>query len=122
MSRRLSLVPAALLVACLAGVPACKKKQPDGGGGEPEPGPAPPAAVSSDHAFFAHLHARSIRDSALFTEFKEAFVKAGGAAEWDKLEAEFSKDIGIKLTDIDSATVCVTEFPEDGGPKFVLIL
>src|SRR5262245_42687523 len=126
MSRRLLLLPlAVLLIGCVATLPACKKKTTDtGGGGEPGPGPGPdaPGSVSSDYVVFAHLRAKDIRDSALFKEVKEAFAKAGGTAEWDKIEGEAGKDIGITPTDIDAVTVCVTEAPPKDRPKYIVIL
>jgi prepilin-type processing-associated H-X9-DG protein len=118
---------ALLLFAGLALLPACKKDKAGGGGGDPAPdpvpGPTPPAAAGSDYLAFAHLRAKDIRESAVFAEVKQAFAKAGGTAEWDQVEAEVAKELGgIKPTDIDAVTACLTEFSPRGGPKFVLIV
>src|SRR5205814_672215 len=105
MRPRLSLIPLVVqLSATLAFVPACKKKKDDGGGGGGDPGPGSvvvPGSVSSDYFLYAHLNAKEIRDSAIFTEIKQAFEKAGGMSEWEKIEGEFQKDIGVKPTEID---------------------
>ncbi len=122
---RLVILPAVLLVACLAVLPACKKNKPssDSGSGDSTPGPTPSAVGSSEYVLFAHLNAKAIRDSAVFAEVKEAFAKAGGMAEWDQVERDVAGKIGgIKPTDVDSVTVCVTEVPPRDVPKFVLIL
>ena len=124
MRRRSLLVCLGVLVACLAVLPGCKKKKVDdggdGGGGLGGGGGAP-AAVSSDYVLFARLDAKSLRDSALFKEVKDAVTKAGGTADWDKAETEGGKEIGVKLTDIDTATIVVTEMPDRGEPKMVVI-
>jgi Protein of unknown function (DUF1559) len=127
MRHRLSIIPLAiLLAACLAALPACKKKPPadtgGGSGGDSTPGPSAPANVSTDLFVYAHLDAKSIRDSALFKEIKEAVDKAGGTEEWDKAEGEAVKEIGFKPTDLDSVTACVTEMSDRGDPKYVLIV
>jgi prepilin-type processing-associated H-X9-DG protein len=124
MTRRPRFVPlAVLLFACLAVLTACKKKPTESDPGPaPDPAPAPPAAVSSDYVLFAHLRAKDVRDSALFAEVKQAVAKADGSAEWDKVEEEAGKEIGVKPTDIDSVTVFVTEVPARGEPKAVLIV
>ena len=121
MFRRSFLITLGVLFACLVAVPAREKQ--DDACADPAP-VAIPAAVSSDHFLFAHLKAKDIRDSALFAEVKQAVTKAGGAADWDKLEDQFSKnlELGMKPTEIDSVTACVTEISEREGPKFVLIL
>src|SRR5262245_46259476 len=125
MPRRPLVLPtAALLLACLAVLPACKKNKPDGGGGGVEPGPdgVPPAA-SSEYVLFARLNVKDVLDNPLFAEIKQAVDKAGGTAEWDKMEQEFAKEIGgLKPTDIDAVTACVTEVPPRGVPKFIVIL
>ncbi len=123
MPRRSLLIPLGILLACLVAVPACKKKPADSGDPGPGPGPGvPPATVSSDSLLFAHLKAKDIRDSTLFTEVKQAFTKAGGTAEWDQIDSTLARVLGVKLTDIESLTVCVTEVPEEGEPKMVVIL
>jgi prepilin-type processing-associated H-X9-DG protein len=114
--------PAILLLACLAVLPACKKNKPSGGGGGTEPTPSPSvpsAAVTSDYILFAQLRAKDITDSAIFSEIMQAVAKAGGKAEWDKMEAEAIAKIGIKPTDIDTVTICIPEAPKGGLPKFV---
>jgi hypothetical protein len=126
--RRLSMIPLALLLGLsLAVVPACKKKNTgDGGGGgaDPTPGPGvtPPPTVSSDHFLFAQLRAKDIRESPLLAEVKQAFAKAGGADEWNEVENKPIPELGIKWTEIDTVTFCLTEAPLQGEPKFVVIL
>jgi prepilin-type processing-associated H-X9-DG protein len=124
--RRAMILPAVLLGACLAALPACKKKDSGGGGGgDPAGDPAPPAApsaVSSDFVLYARLDAKAIRDSALVAEVKQAITKAGGTAEWDKIEGEAARDVGVKLTEIDSASVWVTEVPPRAEPKTIAIV
>ena len=123
MRRRSLLVCLGVLVACLAILPGCKKKKTDEGGGDGGGGGAgAPPAVSSEYVVFARLDAKSIRDSALFAEVKQAITKADGTAVWDKVEGEASKEMGFKPTDLDTVTVCVTEVPNEGEPKFVLIV
>ncbi|MBN9122453.1 MAG: hypothetical protein J0I06_25470, partial [Planctomycetes bacterium] len=118
MSRRLSMIPFALLLGvCLVALPACKKKPTeDGGGGDgPAPGPSgPPAAVSSDYFLFAQLNAKSIRESALFSEVKQAVAKAGGMKEWEESEVKSAAETGVKWTEIDTATIAVTDWPAKG--------
>lgn len=122
---RLSLLsPAILLGACLIVLPACKKKD-SGGGADVDlggPPPTPPAAVNSDYLFYAHLQAKDIRNSAIFTEIKNAVTKNNGTAEWDMIEQKAASEIGVKPTEIDSATICVTEIPPRGEPKFIAIV
>jgi hypothetical protein len=127
MSRRLSLLPPALLLGvCLVLLPACKKKPTEdsgGGGGDPVGGGGgPPAAVSSDYLLFAQFNAKSVRDSDLFREVKQAVTKAGGTKEWDEAEAKSAAEIGVPWTAIDTATIVVTEAPMRGGPKMVAII
>jgi hypothetical protein len=129
MSRRLSMIPPALLLgACLVVLPACKKKPTDeggGGGGDPAIGAAPvgpPPAVSSDYLLFAQFRAKDFRDSTLFAEIKQAVAKAGGTAEWDKLETESAENIGVKWTDIESGTIVIPDMPAKGEPKMVGIV
>ena len=123
MPRRSLVVPLGILLTCLVLVPACKKKPPTSPDGTTEPGPsAAPNAVSSDYVLFAQLKAKDIRTSAIFTEIKQAFTKAGGDADWDQIEGKLGQEIGIKPTDVDTVTVCVTETPERADPKFVLIV
>jgi prepilin-type processing-associated H-X9-DG protein len=119
MSRRPLLLPSALLLfACIALLPACKKKTPDSGGG---PGGDAPANVSSEHVLFVHLKMKDVLDSQLFAEVKKAFAKDTDL--WDKVEQEVAKELGgVKPTDIESVTVCITEVPERDMPKLVLIL
>ncbi|MBP3960367.1 DUF1559 domain-containing protein [Gemmata sp. G18] len=119
MPRRSLIVPLGILLTCLVLVPACKKKPPTSPDGTTEPGPsAAPNAASSDHVLFAHLKVKDIGNSDIFTEIKQAFTKTG----WDQIEEKLSQRIGIKPTDFDAVTFCVTEAPENGEPKFVLIL
>jgi prepilin-type processing-associated H-X9-DG protein len=130
MTRRPMILPlAALLLGCLALLPACKKNKTDGGGGgsgggddEHGPGQTPPARVSSDYVVFAKLNVKDVTDSPVFAELKQAFDKAGGTAEWDKAEREVSSEIGVKPTDIESVTALVTDVPPRDVPKFVLIV
>src|SRR5439155_22887461 len=86
--QRFMILPAVLLLAALAALPACKKNKSDdggGGGGDgPGPGPTPPAVVGSQYVLSAQLKAKDIFDSAVFAEVKQAVDKAGGTAEWDK--------------------------------------
>jgi hypothetical protein len=84
--------------------------------------PAAPPAVSSDHLLFAHLRAKDLRDSALFAELKQAAEKAGGAADWQKVEGQPIPELGIGWTDVDSVTACVPDAPAHGEPRFVVIL
>ncbi len=125
MSRR-SFLPLLLLLACLAVLPACGKKKPadDGGGGDPVPAAGtPPAVVASDYVAFVRLDAKAIRENAIVTELKQAFAKSpNGTAVWDKLEEEFSKEMGFKPTEIDSVTACVTGLTQRGEPEFVVII
>src|SRR5687768_15048697 len=115
MPRRSLIVPLGIMLACLALVPACKKKQPTSPDGTTEPGPSgAPALVNSDYLLFAHLRAKDIRDSAIFAEVKQAVTKASGDAGWDLIEGKFSQEAGIKPTDVDAVTVCVTDIPERG--------
>lgn len=114
------------LVFLFAVLPACKKKPPAGGDSTPPGDPSvsgdPPAAISSDFLLYAHLNAKEIRDSALIAELKQAITKANGTDLWNKVDGEANQELGVKLTDIDSVTVCVTEVPLRGEPKVVLIL
>ena len=85
--------------------------------------PAPGASGGSEYVLFAHLRAKDIRESAVFGEIKKAVAKEGATADWDELENKVAKEIGgIKPTDIDSVTACVTEVPERDMPKFILIV
>ncbi len=120
MPRRSLVVPFGILFTCLVLVPACKKK-PIPTASAPEPGAAP-SAVSSDYLLFAHLNVKDIRDGAIFTEVKQAFAKASGGADWDQLEGQIGREAGVKPTDVDAVTVCVTEISERGEPNFVLIV
>jgi hypothetical protein len=126
MSRRLSLLPTVFLLgACLAVLPACKKKPVEeggGGGGGGGTEPSPPSAASSDYLLFAQVNAKGIRESALLNEVKQAFVKAGAGAEWDHFDSEPADKLGVKLTEIESATFCVTDFQPKGGPRVIAIL
>jgi prepilin-type processing-associated H-X9-DG protein len=125
--RRLPFLPlAVLLSAALMFLPACKKKNAGGGGDGPEPaagpGPVVPPSVSSGHLLYAHVNVKDIRDGAIFTEVKQAFAKAGGAVEWDKIEGQFSKEIGVKPTEIDSVTAMVVAFTPQGRANYVIIV
>jgi uncharacterized protein DUF1559 len=130
MTRRLSFVLlASLMTALMAAVPACKKKSTDTGGGSdsgppPNPGPVFNAAASGEFVLFAHLKAKDIFQSDIFKEIKQAVAKAGATADWDDLEGKFTKEVGVKPTDIDSAAMWVTEIPMDGrgAPKFIAIV
>jgi hypothetical protein len=122
MLRRSFLVPLVAMLLGLAAIPACRKKEKEaesGGGGGAG---APPAAVKSDYLLFAHLDGKQIRDSAVFTELKQAITKAGGEKEWDQVEGELAGKMGVKPTDVDAVTVCVTDIPDRGEPQFVLIV
>src|SRR5262245_13798886 len=102
MSRRLLMLPLTLLLGiCLVALPACKKKPVEeggggGGGGDPilTPAGTPPAAVSSDYLLFVQFNAKSVRDSSLFAEVKQAVTKAGASAEWDEFEAQSASELG----------------------------
>ncbi|AMV28475.1 hypothetical protein VT84_28985 [Gemmata sp. SH-PL17] len=120
MPRRSLVVPFGILFTCLVLVPACKKK-PAPTAAPPEPS-APTSTVSSDYLLFAHLNVKDIRDGAIFTEVKQAFAKAGGGSDWDQLEGRIGRETGVKPTDVDAVTVCVTEAPARGEPNFVLIV
>ena len=123
MCRSLTTPAVILLIACTTVLPACKKNSPGTGADNPNPGTTPPAAVNSDYLFFAHLNAKDIRESQLVAEIKEAFVKAGGMAEWDRAESEVASVLGgVKPTEIDSVTLCVTEFSSRGEPGVVMIV
>jgi hypothetical protein len=119
-----------LLLACLTTLPACRKKkkpsEPDNPAPvEPMPGQGdgtPPAAASSDYLLFAHINVKSVRDSALFADVKQAVTKAGGADVWDKSEGDAVKEIGFKPSDLDSVTFCIPELPPRGEPKVIAIL
>jgi hypothetical protein len=117
------MIPSALLLlVCMALLPACKKKGTEGtnpGGG---PGGDGAPSVSSEHVFFAHLKVKPILDSQLFADVKKAFAKEG-ADLWEKAEQEVAKELGgVKPTDIESITACVTEVSERDMPKLVLIV
>jgi prepilin-type processing-associated H-X9-DG protein len=130
MTRRPLILPfAVLLFVALAAVPACNKKKKTGdenstpAPAQGNPGPGPVAGGGSDYVVFAHLRAKDIRESAIFTEFKQALAKSGGQAEWDELEGKMAKETGgIRPTDIDSVTAVVTDVPKDDLPKFILIV
>ncbi|MDY3560997.1 DUF1559 domain-containing protein [Gemmata sp. JC673] len=116
MFRRSFLVPFGLLLFGLTVVPACRKKE-----AAPDPS-APPAAVKSDYVAFAHIDTKQIRDGDLFAEIRQAFTKAGGAAEWNEVEKGFASQTGFKPSDVDAVTVCVTDVTERDGPQLVLIV
>jgi prepilin-type processing-associated H-X9-DG protein len=127
MSRRSLIAPFGVLFACLAVLTACSKKKSGGGGGDdtapPGPTPQAPGAVSSDYLLFAHLNAKQILTSQIFTEVKQAVAKAGGGAEWDRIEQEAAQELGgVKPTEIDSVTVCVAELSAQFEPQAVVIV
>lgn len=126
MSRRPFMIPPALLlVASLIVLPACKKKPPaeDEGGGGGGGGPVVVApATSSEYAVFAHLDAKQIYSNPLFADAKSAVAKSGGSGAWDKVDGDAGKEFGVKLTDIETATIAITEIPDRGEPKMVMIL
>jgi prepilin-type processing-associated H-X9-DG protein len=130
MIRRPMILPfTVLLLAGLAALPACdKKKKTNESGGDDNAAPAQvdPAPVSgggSDYVLFAHLRAKDIVGSDVFAEIKKAVAKEGATAEWDEIENKVAKEMGgIKPSDIDSVTACVTEVPERDVPKFILIV
>jgi hypothetical protein len=130
MTRRPLTVSFAIVLFCgLALVPACnKKKKTDEDKPNPNPSPAhvdpgPVPGTGSGYVFFAHLNGKEIRDGAIFAEFKQALAKSGGQAEWDELEGKMAKETGgIKPTDIDSVTACITEVPQGDLPKYILIV
>jgi prepilin-type processing-associated H-X9-DG protein len=125
MTRRL-FVPLALLGVCLVVLPACRKKKPaedDGGGGAAGPvAPGAPPAVSTDYFVFARLNAKHITGSPLFADTKTAVAKNGGTADWDKMEDQMSRELGVKPTDVDTVTAVVTDPPGKGPPNFVVIV
>lgn len=130
MMRRPLILPfTVLLLASLTALPACnKKKKTNESGGDDNPvpahvDPAPGSGGEADYVLFAHLRAKDILNSAVFTEIKNAVAKEGATADWDELEGKVAKDMGgIKPTDVDSVTACVTEVPERDVPKFILIV
>jgi prepilin-type processing-associated H-X9-DG protein len=128
MTRRPLTVFFAIVLFCLlAVVPACnKKKKTDEDKPNPNPAPAhvePAPSGGSGYVFFAHLKAKDIRDSAIFTEIKDAVAKAGAQADWDEMEGKVAKETGgIKPTDVDSVTLCVTEVPEQDMPRYIAIV
>jgi hypothetical protein len=84
---RWSFVPqVGILLACLIAVPACIKNSPQSEGTAPAPVEIP-VVVSSDYLLFAQLNVKKIRESALFTDVKEAFAKAAatpsGTISWN---------------------------------------
>jgi hypothetical protein len=116
-------VPQGILLACLITAFAFSMKLLGREGAATAPVEIP-AIVTSDYLLFAQLNVKEIRESALFTEVKEAFAKSGGKAEWDNFVEFLNKDFspGISVTDLDMATFCITELPDRGGPISVLIL
>ena len=134
---------AALLLVGLVLLPACGKKSSTTGGGDPAPAPAgrpgPDATpdgqpgpgtgdrpgnapATTDYAAFAQVRVKDVLDSALFADVKKAFAKEGGDL-WDKAEQQVAKELGgVKPTDIDAVTVCVTDIPPRDMPKFIMIL
>lgn len=107
------------LVALLAAVPACGKKQ--DGGNNPVVAPAP---ASTDHFLFAHFKAKEIRNSPLFAELKSAFSKDGDANVWNSFERDIAKRIGTNLSSLESATVVIPDAPEgaQATPAVMLIM
>src|SRR5262249_19424239 len=109
---RLSLSAALVLAVCFAVLPAV--------GGDP-PKPAP-AEVKSDYVLYAHLNVKAVRESAVFTELKEALAKNNAAKLIDELLSEESRQLGIQPFDLDSVTLVVPEIPPRDDPKFIVIL
>ena len=112
------LLTGAALTALIAFVPSCGKKQSGGG----DPAVAPPAA-STDHFVFAHVNGKQVRTSAIFKELKDAFIK-GDLKTWDDLEKSVADKIGVKPSNIESATVVVPDAPgvDQGPPPLILIM
>lgn len=122
MFRRSLLMPLGVLFLGLIIIPACRKKGTDGTSA-PEPATSDaPGVVQSDHLLFVQLNVKHIRESAIFTEVKRAVAKAGGSAEWEQAEEGFSRETGIKPSDINTFTMCVLEAPLNDKPKYALIL
>jgi hypothetical protein len=81
-----------------------------------------PETIKTDYAFFFHANVKAIRESSLVVEVKQTLAKEGLEKIWDDLESKPTRELGFKLADLDSITVCVTEVPPRGEPKFVAIL
>jgi len=124
MTRRLYAVPfGILLVAILTVLPGCKKKKSDDGDGAGTPSaPSAPASVKTDNVVVVSVKVKEIRESPLFTEFKQSLAKTGGGAEFDQIEQKMVQAIGVRLADIESFTVVMPDGV--GGPvnRMVAIL
>jgi Protein of unknown function (DUF1559) len=122
----------ATLVAGLALLVGCKKKpqdigdpppntNPPGVPGAPNP-PTPGGTVASEYPLFLHFNAKQVRDSSVFAELKTAVVKTGGTALWDEIDGSTVRDFGVKLTEVESVSVFVTDVPAKREPDTVVIL
>jgi hypothetical protein len=130
MRRRFPL-SLAVLVAGLALLVGCKKKPPVE---DPQPNPNPPGApgtpdtptpggaVSSDHLLFLHFNAKTVRDSDVVKELKEAVLKHGGTKMWDEIDSAPVREIGVKLTEVESVSAFVTDFPAKSDPQVLVVL
>ena len=128
MRRRFSLSLAGL-VAGLALLVGCKKKPPADDTPNPPPpntpgapvAPTPGGAVSSDFLLFAHLNAKVLRDSDVVKELKDAFAKNGGTAMWEEIDSGPARDIGVKLTEVESVGVFVVDVPAKSPPQALVV-
>ncbi len=97
------------LAALITIATSCKKKGGDGG-----PPIAPTTTASTDHFLFARLNAKELRNSPIFAELKNAFVKQGELKVWDEFEKQIADQIGVRPSNLESVTVVMPEMPEDG--------
>lgn len=108
------------LLALISLVPSCGKKQSSGGGD-----PAVISTIAStDHLLFAHLDAKSLRNSPIVKEVMDAFANQGERKSFDEIEQELTREIGVKLTSIDAVTVVLTELNDDdkrGWPAVIIV-
>src|SRR5262245_56462144 len=87
----------------------------------PQAEPTIPETIKTDYSLFFHANVKAIRESPLVSEVKQTLAKEGLEKIWDEIESESTRGLGFKQTDLDSITVCVTEFPPGGEPKLVAI-
>jgi hypothetical protein len=124
MFRRSSILQVGILLAFFIAALAGLMRSPGVEATAAPPGPVQvPDQVRSDYLLFVDVNAKEIRELALFKEVKEAFLKVGGQAEWDKVLETMNKDteIGVNLTDIDRFTFCCTKADDRAGPTAILL-